>query len=131
MVQLTSLFFLFLSLFFSDLPQYYTAAGTVSRTQFGEDHPVSMHVQQQIAQTLFGVGKVDRAIEVMRDVLRRHKKQETQRIAAVEVGVVQAGTIGGVTSLLYGWNRCQPEPAVCRELLKRFLIKRSKGTRRR
>ena len=109
--------------------QYFTAAGTVSRTQFGEDHHVSMHVQQRIAQALFGVGEVNKAIEVVRDVLRRYKRQEAQRTAEVVGGVVQAGTVGSVTSLLYGWNRCQPELAVCRELLKRFLIK-SKRQRR-
>jgi hypothetical protein len=114
--------------------QYYTAAATVSRTQFGEAHPVSLHVKQQLAQALHGVGEVNKAIEVVQYVIRNIKmQQQTEQQEKQEgVVVVQASTIGGVTSLLYGWNDCKPDGDLCRELYKRLIQSRSnpKNSRR-
>ena len=128
--------------------QYYNAADTVSRTQFGADHPVSLHVQQHVAHALHGVGEFRKAIEVIKVVLGHMKKQkeredrnDRQHLSNAKkqkggkaqqkrkkkgdqdkvAGVVKAGTIGGVTSLLYGWNGSKPDPVVCKMLLKHFM----------
>ena len=118
--------------------RYYRAAATVSRTQFGKNHDVSLHVRVQVAQALRGIGENRKALEIVQDVLERVKIQEKKRKEMKKrrerdrnkgVVVVEASTIGGVTSLLYGWNGCKPDIDLCRELLKR-LIYQSKKQRR-
>lgn len=136
----------FLLSYFCATFQYYKAADTVSRTQFGADHPVSLHVQQHVAHALHGVGESRKAIEVIKVVLghmtkqkeredrndrqqlsnaKKHKGGKARKKRAGEqeevAGVVKAGTIGGVTSLLYGWNGSKPDPVVCKMLLKHFM----------
>jgi hypothetical protein len=104
-------------------------------------------VKQQVAQALHGLGETNKAIDIVKDLLRRmNNKKDSEKITTKvqrktskaskndegePKSVVDSGTTGGVTSLLYGWSSCRPDSVVCCELLKHLIRDRARKHQRR